>query len=74
MQTIARNTKRARRIFDQATSCERYSYSSTGVPCKPSEACTAFYRTPYTRLKEIRPGRFHVRITGVDWYEIESPA
>ena len=74
MKTIARNTKRARRIFDQAISCKWYSYSSVGVPRKPSEACAKFYQSPSTRLKEISPGCFRVHITGIHWYEIESPA
>ena len=76
MKTIRRNTKRAKRIFELATSCRVCDldncFHPESLPLPIDWLWERYQKFNYSRLRENSAGHFTLRFHSNLWYYIES--
>lgn len=74
MATIAKNTKKAAAIFENATRCTSYSLYNgfAGDDCDPKYAREALHNGLRAKLYENTKGGYTVHVHSNCWYELTA--
>lgn len=72
-KTIAKNTRKAKEVFDKARTCKAFSLANgfIGEECPADKAQKDLHEFSFCLLKQYAEDVFHVNVHSNLWYELK---